>query len=109
MESKPVKVPKAKKEAASDKPYVNKPKKPTSPWIFFNNEKVAELKRDKGLDQKEAFTRSAEIWKSLSDEQKKPYFDKNKQDEDRYKRQWAELEQNGFFITEDGCDFLDLQ
>ena len=50
MESKPVKAtpqkatPKGKKEAGGDKPFVLKPKKPTSPWIYFNNEKVAELK-----------------------------------------------------------------
>jgi len=32
------------------KPFVLKPKKPTSPWIFFNNEKVAALKKEKSID-----------------------------------------------------------
>lgn len=100
--SKPAKASKSKKEVSTDKPYVTKPKKPTSPWIYFNNEKVAQLKKEQGLDQKDAFTKSAEIWKSLSDEQKKPYVDKNKQDEERYKRQMTELQENGFFMTEDG-------
>merc|ERR1712151_368964 len=31
-----------------------------------------------------------------------------KQDEERYKRQLAELEQNGFFMTEDGQKSTDL-
>lgn len=50
MESKPVKAPKAKKEVDPNKPFVLKPKKPTSPWIYFNNEKVAQLKKEEGLD-----------------------------------------------------------
>lgn len=85
-----------------------KPKKPTSPWIYFNNEKVAELKKEKGMDQKEAFTKSAEIWKGLSEEEKKPYVEKSKQDEARYKKQLADLEANGFFMTEDGQKSTDL-
>jgi hypothetical protein len=108
MESKPAKAPKAKKEADPNKPFVLKPKKPTSPWIYFNNEKVAQLKKEDGLDQKDAFTKSAEIWKSLTDEAKQPFIKKNKQDEERYKRQLAELEQNGFFMTEDGQKSTDL-
>ena len=47
-----------------------KPKKATSPWIFFNNEMVAKLKNEKGMDQKEAFAKSAEIWKGLSETDK---------------------------------------
>lgn len=108
MEQKPAKTPKSKKEQDAGKPFVLKPKKPTSPWIYFNNEKVAELKKERGLDQKDAFTQSAEIWKGLNEEQKKPYLEKNKQDEARYKRQMEELTANGFFMTEDGKKSTDL-
>jgi len=90
------------------KPFVLKPKKPTSPWIYFNNEILSKLKSEQGLDQKAAFTKSAEIWKSMSDEGKKPYLDKSKMDEERYKRQLAELEKNGFFLTDDGVKSTDL-
>ena len=31
-------------EAKKKEPFVLKPKKPTSAWIYFNTEKVAELK-----------------------------------------------------------------
>ena len=108
MDSKNPKASKSKKEVAEPKPFVLKPKKPTSPWIYFNNEILAKLKSEQGLDQKSAFTKSAEIWKGMSDEQKKPYLDKNKQDEERYKRQLAELEQKGYFTTEDGQKSTDL-
>lgn len=45
----------------------------------------------------------------MTDEQKKPYLDKSKQDEQRYQRQLKELEQNGFFMTEDGIKSTDLR
>lgn len=51
MESKPVKASKlSKKEEEANKPFVLKPKKHTSPWIYFNNEILAKLKKEQGLD-----------------------------------------------------------
>jgi len=49
-----------------------KPKKALSTWLIFNTETVAKL-REKGLEHKDAFTKSAEIWRKLSDKQKEPY------------------------------------
>ena len=70
--------------------FVLKPKKPTSAWIYFNTESVASL-RANGYEQKNAFTKSAENWKKLSDDQKAPYIAKCKADEERYKKQLLEL------------------
>ena len=39
---------------------------------------VAKLKVEKAMGQKEAFTKSAEIWKSLTDEEKTPHVAKSK-------------------------------
>lgn len=61
------------------------------------------------MDQKSAFTKSAEIWKGLTDAQKAPYLEKSRLDDERYKRQLKELEQNGFFMTEDGIKSTDLK
>lgn len=97
-----------KTEPDNRKPFVLKPKKPTSPWIFFNNEKVAALKKEKSIDQKEAFTQSAAIWKILSDEDKKPFVAKSEADNQRYQKQLKDLEANGFFMTEDGQKSTDL-
>lgn len=44
MDSKGTKASKSKKEVAEPKPFVLKPKKPTSPWIYFNNEILSKLK-----------------------------------------------------------------
>ena len=63
-----------------------KPKKPTSAWIYFNTEMVAKLKAEQSMDQKQAFSRSAEIWKAMTDEEKAPHEAKHKADEERYQR-----------------------
>jgi hypothetical protein len=56
MESKKEKKAESKAPKSDQKPevkkeeFVLKPKKATSPWIFFNNEMVAKLKNEKGMD-----------------------------------------------------------
>ena len=85
MESTPTPVatekPKAKEGNAST--FVLKPKKGTSAWIYFNTATVAKLKSEKNMDQKEAFAKSAEIWKGLSEADKEPYVAQAKADEQR--------------------------
>ena len=111
MESKPPasEKPKAKAKAKEEKntAFVLKPKKGTSAWIYFNTETVAKLKQEKGLEQKQAFAKSAEMWKALSDDDKKPYNDKATADEKRYKDQLAELEEKGYFTMPDGTKSTD--
>ena len=110
MDSAPQKLPKEEsKGPAKSTGFVLKPKKPTSAWIYFNTEMVAKLKAEKSLEQKDAFTKSAEIWKGMSDAEKEPYAARSKGDEERYKKQLRELETNGFFLTEDGVKSTDLK
>ena len=91
-----------------DEPFVLKPKKAASAWIFFNTETVARLKTEENLDHKQAFVRSAELWKSLSDEDKQPFIAKSTLDDERYKKQMAQLKEDGFFMTEDGKKSTEL-
>lgn len=109
MESKPVAAqkPKAKAKKEENAPFVLKPKKGTSAWIYFNTETVAKLKEQKSMEQKQAFAKSAEIWKSMSDTEKEPYNAKSKADEQRYKDQIAELEEKGYFTMADGSKSVD--
>lgn len=44
-----------KVDKSGKKEYVVQPKKAKSAWIFFNVEKVSELKEKQGMAQKEAF------------------------------------------------------
>ena len=52
MESKPVAAqkPKAKAKKEENAPFVLKPKKGTSAWIYFNTETVAKLKEQKSME-----------------------------------------------------------
>ena len=45
----------SKDEKSGMKEYVVQPKKAKSAWIYFNVEKVSELKEKQGMAQKEAF------------------------------------------------------
>ena len=64
--------------------FVLKPKKGTSAWIYFNTETVAKLKVEQKMEQKTAFAKSAEIWKTMNDTDKEPYAAKAKADEVRF-------------------------
>jgi len=46
---------------------------------------VAKL-REKGYEHKDAFAKSAEIWKTMSDKEKEPYSNKHKKDIERYEK-----------------------
>jgi hypothetical protein len=87
---------------------VLKPKKGTSAWIYFNTETVAKLKVEQKMEQKTAFAKSAEIWKTMNDTDKTPYAAKAKADEVRFQTQLKELEDKGFFTTADGIKSTDL-
>lgn len=110
-ETKPAEAPKATpavKEEAKLSDYVMKPKKGTSSWIYFNSEMVAKLKAEQNMEQKVAFGKSAEIWKTMTDAEKEPYLAKAKADEVRYQTQLKELEEKGYFTTADGGKSTDL-
>ena len=86
-----------------------KPKKPNTAWIFYNTEQVVKLKEKDGLSHKDAFAKSAEIWKTLKDNQKAKYEKMAKADEERYKKQLEELEKKGYFTNADGTKSTDMQ
>ena len=69
----------SQKEEEPDVPattnHVIKPKRFTTSWVFFNTETVAKLKKE-GIDHSQAFKKSSEIWKELSDKKKEPYAKK---------------------------------
>jgi hypothetical protein len=60
------------------------------------------------MEQKDAFAKSAEIWKGMTDAQKEPYLAKARQDEARYQKQLKELEDKGYFMTAEGKKSTDL-
>ncbi|KAL6944722.1 hypothetical protein ACO0RG_001468 [Hanseniaspora osmophila] len=65
------------------------PKRPTNAYLFFCENNKEQLREDHGpqADMSRVLT---EAWKSLSDEDKKPYFDMYNEDKIRYQREMAE-------------------
>ena len=73
--------------SATEKPkaMVMRPKKPICAFKYYVKEKST-----KKCNQNVA--KCAKMWKALSDEEKKPYFDLAADDEKRFKDQKAEIE-----------------
>jgi len=65
-----------------------------TPYIFFYKEKRLEiLLENPGITNKEIAKIIGPIWKSLSCDEQKPYFDKSLSDKIRYKNELANLPQ----------------
>ncbi len=75
-----------KEKAEKKKKDPNAPKKPSTSYLFFSNEKRGELK-SQGVNQNEIPAKLGEMWKALSDEQKKPYVQKQAEDKARYEKE----------------------
>ncbi|KAL0480531.1 HMGB4 [Acrasis kona] len=69
----------------SDKVEGSEPKKPSTSYVLYCQEKREELKKDKpDLKPKQINTELSKMWKALSDEDKKPFEDKNKELKEKY-------------------------
>jgi len=74
-----------KKKAKKDK---NAPKKPTTAYMFYASEKRTEFQEKyKGITFGELSKKIAAEWKTLDNDQKKPYADKHAEDKKRYDKQ----------------------
>tara|TARA_B100000902_G_scaffold318447_1_gene310373 strand:+ start:331 stop:918 length:588 start_codon:yes stop_codon:yes gene_type:complete len=73
----------------------NAPKRASSAWIFYTSEKRSEL-HEENPDKKmtELTTIMSEMWRNLTDEEKKPYKDLETKDRERYKLEMDEYEEN---------------
>lgn len=88
-----------------------KPKQPKSAYIFFSGETITRLLEEKKDDPDRSMTECAKqagaIWKGLSEEDKSKWVKAHEDDVKRYQKQCEELEENGYFMTDDGqksCD-----
>jgi hypothetical protein len=79
----------AKKEKAEKDP--NAPKRATTAFFFYLQENRAKIiaEHKLGKSPTEVTTKAGELWKGMSDDQKKPYTDKNVADKSRYERELA--------------------
>ena len=68
------------------------PKRAMSPFLFFSNEKRG-LVQSENPDMKitEVSAKLGEMWRLMSDEEKKPYVERSRIDRDRYRSQQNEF------------------
>ena len=65
-------------------------------FFFFQAEKRLQLKKENpGISQKDLVRKLGEMWRGLSDAQKKPYHDQEKIDKERYNKEKEELKDSG--------------
>lgn len=76
------------------------PKKPLSTWILFS---VAQHTHYKGEnDKKKVMTMISEKWQKITAKEMKKLEAEHLKDVKRYEAQLAELDDNGYFVMEDG-------
>ena len=82
------------------------PKRPASAWIFWNTSFCKKYVEDGG-ERVKAFKAASEAWNLMSEEEKKPYVDKQEQSKQRVEKQRVELGKKGFYTLEDGSKSTD--
>ena len=88
-----------------------KPKKVTTPYMFYFVEQHKKRKADNvddGLKITQFTKVISEKWKTMTEEEKKKYTDMHNKDVERHENQYKELREKGFFMTADGVKSSDL-
>jgi len=75
-----------KKKKAEKEDDFGKPTRTISAYIFYSNETIPKLKAEKGIAHKDAMSEAGKIWNTMTEEQKKPFEEKNKADAARYEK-----------------------
>lgn len=108
-DTKPVKLDLVKSAKAPIKsaPEKKQPKKALTGYMYFVMDRNAEVRKTHNCSMIEATARLGALWKTLTDQEKKPYNDKNTADKLRVEAQLKEISTRGYFILPDGqksCD-----
>merc|ERR1711998_476339 len=97
------KLPMTKKGADAEE---NKPKKPLSAFFFFMNERRAKFKEDNpDMSMCQISKGLTEVWKALTEDEKKKYDDMNAKDKERYEKEMeaAGIKSKSAKAKEDGA------
>lgn len=77
---------KKEKKKSKDEKDPNKPKRANSAYLYFSAD-FRKSKDAQGVKHTDIMKLAAQKWKDLSDSEKKKYFDMEKKDKDRYKKE----------------------
>ncbi len=84
-----------------------KPPRPVQPFILFNTAMTKKIKEDEGLSHKEAFSKAAAMWKTVSEEVKKPYNEEYAKQQKVYEDRKKMIKDKGYFLLDDGTKSSD--
>ncbi len=59
------------------------PKRPQNAYFFFALQRIPELKKELGIEHKDAMIRAGKLWQEMSLDQKAPYDNMAKEDRKR--------------------------
>ena len=90
------------------KPYKMSPTKTRGAYNLFTSDYFKNYKVSGELTKK-VMIDAAQLWKTFTDVQKKPYIDESQKDQQRYIRQIKEFKENGFYTNEDGTDAFESE
>ena len=85
------------------------PKRPCSNYLFFTAKNITRVRAELGENAKypDAMRKCGEIWKGMSENQKKPWNAEAAKDKDRYEKEVDHLSKHGYFLMEDGSKSSD--
>ena len=84
------------------------PKKLTSPYFFFNQQYIRNVReKNTAITQTEGAKLAGTTWGTMSDKEKAPFEKLATEDKARYEKQTNELETKGFFKMGDGSKSTD--
>lgn len=86
-----------------------KPKKAMHPYLCYITKSAKLTSERDGIPFREAFTKCAALWQTLTEEQKQPYVDEAAKDQERANREQKEFKETGFFTNSDGINSSTLK
>jgi len=87
---------KGRRKGKKKKKDPNAPKPATNPYMFFQNEKREQIKKDNPELKKltDVAKKTGAIWRAMTEEEKKPYKEQAAKDKKRFETEKAEYEKN---------------
>ena len=85
------------------------PKRPCSNYLFYVAKNITKVRAELGENSKypDAMRKCGEIWRGMSDPQKKPWNAEADKDRKRYEKEVEHLNKHGYFLMEDGSKSSD--
>ena len=83
-----------------------KPRKISSAYIFFNQKRAHDAEHPYSITN--LAQESGKLWQTMTEDEKKPYYEMQEADRRRFNKEMQEFEEKGFFVNSEGVKSTDL-